>query len=114
MQALNRLIEQPLRLCRGVLAVKDIACHNQNVYLPLGNNLYQLVEYSGLFVLARIPAQGLPDVPISGMQNSHHCPITPILLAARVSAFQAVATFVYVYIRISTHSPGQCIHPGHL
>jgi hypothetical protein len=67
MQALNRLIKQPLRLRRGVLAVEDIACHNQNVYLPLGNNLYQLVEYTGLLVIARIPAQGLSDVPISGM-----------------------------------------------
>jgi hypothetical protein len=52
MQPFNRLVEQPLCLARWILAIKNIARHYQHVDFPFSNNSNQLVEYSGLLVLA--------------------------------------------------------------
>jgi hypothetical protein len=52
MQPFNRLVEEPLCLARWILAIKNIARHDQHVDFPLSNNSNQLVEYLGLLVLA--------------------------------------------------------------
>jgi len=73
MQPFNRLVEQPLRLARRILAIKNIARHNQHVDFAFSDNFNQLVEYSRLLVLARVTAQSLPDMPVACMQHTNHC-----------------------------------------
>jgi hypothetical protein len=78
MQPFNRLVEQPLCLARRILAIKNITRHDQQVYFPFSDNSNQLVEYSGLLVLARITAQCLPDMPVPRVQYTNHCSIAPL------------------------------------
>ena len=64
-------IQEPLRLTRGVGAVKHIARNQQGVDLQIDNQGAQMIQKGAMFRLAAKAGQGLANVPVSGVQNAH-------------------------------------------
>ena len=72
MQAHQHVVEQRLRLPRRVLAVVDVAGHHEGVDLVADDDGFEMGQRPRMLVGAGIAAQGLPDMPVAGMQHADH------------------------------------------
>ncbi|ANP89897.1 hypothetical protein BA011_29890 (plasmid) [Rhizobium leguminosarum] len=64
-------IEQSLRFARWIDAVKHIACDKEHVNALGHNHITYRFKKGPVLILARPTVQGLADVPVSSVQDTH-------------------------------------------
>jgi len=66
-QTAKRSIKELLGFAGGILAVENVAGNEYDIHLTLCDNLYKLIEDGEMLRLSAIAAEGMADVPVSGM-----------------------------------------------
>jgi hypothetical protein len=60
----------------GVLAIENVASNKYDIHLTLCDSLYKLIEDGEMLRLSAIAAEGMADVPVSGMKNAYQLVIS--------------------------------------
>ncbi len=70
----ERVVKERLGFAGRILAIEDITSDDQCIDVPLDENFTEPVESFLLLMLTREAPQGLPDVPVAGVDDAHDCP----------------------------------------